>query len=98
MVFRQPLHVIASWPAADLAVMKAYLDRRPPAEERIEAMFARAQAMWVSSMQRQGQSPPKPADFLTYPDAWLDAAPSEYATQRNQSLGVLQSLSARLRR
>lgn len=97
MIFQQPLHVLAAWPAADLAVLRAYIAKRPPASERIEAMLARFMAVWVGSKQAAGSSPPKPDEFLTYRDAWPEAAESVYAKQRRESLRTFRNLSTRLR-
>lgn len=97
MVFQQPLHVLAAWPAADLAVLRAYLARRPPAAERVEAMLARFMAVWVGSKQAEGSTRPKPDEFLTFREPWPEPTESPFAKQRREALRVFRNLSARLR-
>jgi len=97
VIFRRPLHEVAAWPAADVALLNAYLAHRPPAGERLEAMFATFMASWVASKQARGSTPPKPSEFLTFRGPF-PAGKSIYAEQNRQSLLALQNLSARLRR
>lgn len=70
MFFRRPLHEIALWPAAELQLIRAYLAKRPAPEDRIEALIATGQAMWVNSKQARGAEPTSPADFLPFRDPW----------------------------
>lgn len=88
-------------------MLGAYLEKRPPAGERIEAMLARFMAVWVGSKQQPGTTPPQPGEFLTFREPWPEptglspaaSAPSEspYAKQRRESLRTFRNLSARLR-
>lgn len=94
VLYRVPLHEIALWPAAEVEVLKAYLDKRPATEDRLEAMIASGQAMWLSSKQKPGTDPPSVSDFLMYPDPWRDAPQANRYSDTDLSL--LKALGAKV--
>lgn len=97
MLFRRPLHEIATWPAAELLILKTYLDYRPAPEERIELMLAQGHAITVNQFIRAGATPKTLKDFLLFTGPWPEPQ-SQFATDRRAAIQKFRSLSARIQR
>lgn len=96
MVFRRPLHEIALWPAAELQLIRAYLAKRPAAEDRIEALIATGHAMWVNSKQARGTEPTRPADFLPFLDPWAAQITAQASRYSETDQSLLRALGAKV--
>jgi len=78
LLYRQPLHVVNSWPASELRLLSKYLSKCPAPEERIEFALAHLSAIYVNAHRNKAQEAKKIADFMLFADAWReDDAPDE---------------------
>jgi hypothetical protein len=80
------LHEIALWPAAELELFRAYLLKKPPAEERIEMAIARGQALYINRHLKEGVPERTPADYLPFLDPWPE--PVEVGNGRYSALDL----------
>lgn len=95
--FRRPLHELATWPAADLAVLKAYADLRPPTEERIEHALAVLTSIYVNAHAKQGAPTAKPTEFLMHNAPWPEPE-RDFATENRKAIAAFRNVSMRMRR
>lgn len=92
MVFRRPLHEIALWPAAELELIQAYLEKRPAGEDRIERVIAQGQAIYINRHLKEGTTPRTPADFLPYLDPWADAVKADATRYSDVDRAMIKAL------
>ncbi len=97
VLFRRPLHEIATWPAAELQLLRAYLSRRPMVEERIELTIAAGQAAWANARLKDGVAPKSAADFLFFRDDWPEPEPTDFTRHNRAAIRAFRALSARIR-
>jgi hypothetical protein len=69
-LYRQPYHEVLQWPRSSVAMAAAYLAKEPAPEERLEATFAQACALYANAHRKKGAAPHRIADFLLFDDAW----------------------------
>lgn len=92
MVFRRPLHEIALWPAAELELIQAYLEKRPAGEERIERALAQGQALYTNRHLQEGAVPRTPSDFLLYLDPWAEAVKADSTRYSDVDRAMIKAL------
>lgn len=69
-LLRTPLAEILAWPAWHADAYRAFLEREPPPEQRIELILARIGARVFNATRGQGQPAFESTEFLLPRDLW----------------------------
>lgn len=76
MLFKVRPSVIASWPAWEVRLINAYLQKQPAPEERIEIVLAMLCQLYQNRTRGKEEQPKRVKDYLPFIDPWPDE--SEY--------------------
>lgn len=70
--------VIASWPAWEVRLINAYLQKQPAPEERIEIVLAMLCQLYQNRTRGKEEQPKKVKDYLPFLDPWPQTGGTEY--------------------
>lgn len=78
---------IASWPAWEVRLLDHYVNKQPPAEDRVEFAVATLCALFFNAHRGQGQPPRRLKDYLPFLDPW--PMPGRYSELDREVLEAL---------
>lgn len=70
MLFRRPVHEVATWPAAEMDLIESFLAREPAPDQRVEIAVARMCELFANAWCRSDGPRVSVMDFLPFLDAW----------------------------
>ena len=97
VLYRQPLHEVLRWPAWEVDLLRAFLEREPAPEERIERLIAHLTAITSNVNRDPNKSDAtRVEDLLPHRRAWVkEPPPGEDLT--SDDLGLRSYLQSRAR-
>lgn len=72
VLFRRPLHEVATWPSNEVRLLQQYLYREPDEGTRLEYTLARVAAQFMNFLSARGSPRVKIEDFLLFAEPWKD--------------------------